>query len=88
MLFLNANFPSLKAPYFIFDLEIVEWILPACLNIHTLKLDFLYQEMDVRVEMVPFKKLKKLNVQCDDASDLKEVTLLTIRNLKTLLTST
>ena len=48
----------------------------------------MYQEMDMSVEMVPFKKLKKLDVMCDKASYLKEVKLLTIRILKTLLTST
>ena len=67
--------------------EIVEWILPVCLNIHTLKIGFHKLPNDMHNDIASLKKLKKLDVSVDEASDLKEVTLIAFRIMTMLLNS-
>jgi hypothetical protein len=79
--------------YFIFkshDLSIsalVGWIFSACFNIHSLKLELPKQPIEFHNQIARLKKLKELDVSADDASELKEVTLIAFRIMTTLLTS-
>jgi hypothetical protein len=67
--------------------EIVEWILSVCLNIHTLTLPINWETPNsLHNEIARLKKLKKLDVTVDEASELKEVTLTGFRITKMLLT--
>jgi hypothetical protein len=85
---ININF-ILKASDFLFSISaLVKWILSVSLNVHTLRLE-VQSEMPKGFynEIAPLKKLKKLKVKADKASELKEVTLIAIRIMTTLLTS-
>ena len=69
---------------------LVRWILSVCLNIHLLQLSITPQKPSSFLnEIVRLKKLKDLVVSADEASDLKEVTLIGFRimTIMTVLTS-
>jgi hypothetical protein len=66
---------------------LIAWILSACFNIHTLKLELPKQPIELHNQIARLKKLKELDVSADDASELKEVTLIAFRIMTTLLTS-
>jgi hypothetical protein len=55
---------------------LVEYILSVCLNIHTLPVHFSEVPSDFHYKFARLKKLKKLEVFADEASNLKEVTLI------------
>ncbi len=58
---------------------LVKWILAACLNIHTLSLCLNWETPNsFRDEIVRLKKLKKLDVTTDEASNLELVTLISL----------
>jgi hypothetical protein len=65
----------------------VEWILPVCLNIQYLKIDFSEESNGLHNEIARLKKLKELEVSANKTSELKEVTLIGFRTKTTLLTS-
>jgi hypothetical protein len=67
---------------------LAKWILPVCLNIHTLTLYMDWETSNsIHDEIARLKKLKKLDVTVDKASKLKEVRLIAFRIMTTLLTS-
>jgi hypothetical protein len=68
---------------------LAKWILSVCLNIHTLKVEIfiLEQPNDLHNEIGRLKKLKKLKFSAYKASDLKEVRLIDLIIMTTLLTS-
>ena len=73
-----TSFTRYKRHIIFLFLEFVEWILPACSNIHTLHLDTEYERIDACIKIGSLKKLRKLHVSGRKASQLKEVALLTI----------
>jgi hypothetical protein len=68
-------------------LVLAKWILSQCLDIHTLKVVSPKQWYNFHNEMGRLKKLKKLDVLADEASQLKEVTLIASRIMTMLFTS-
>jgi hypothetical protein len=66
---------------------LVEWALSVGLNVYHLQIEFPNLPDGFHNEIARLKKLKKLDVKADEASDLKEVTLNAFRITTTLLTS-
>jgi hypothetical protein len=66
---------------------LARWILSVCLNIHTIEVKFPIQLNGLFNEIGRLKKLKKLDVTVYKASDLKEVTLILLIIMTTLLIS-
>jgi hypothetical protein len=81
---MKINF-ILKSHYFSIP-ALVEWIISASLNIHTLQIGF-PQPNGFHNKIARLKKLKKLDVLAGRASDPKEVTLIASNFTTTLLTS-
>jgi hypothetical protein len=83
---ININL-ILKSHDFSFS-ALAKWILSFCLNIHTLTLSLNWETSNSFLsEIACLKKLKKLDVMADSASDLKEVTLIAFLIMTTLFTS-
>jgi hypothetical protein len=66
--------------------EFIEWILPFCPNIHTLKLRSIDQPNDLHNDIIRLKKLKDLDIPYSYGIDPVEVTSVAFRT-KTTLTS-
>jgi hypothetical protein len=82
---ININF-FLKAHDFSVPV-LAKWILSECINIHTLKMSRISKIVNCcHNEIARLKKLKKIEVWVDEASDLKEVTLIGFRIATTLFT--
>ena len=62
-------------------------IFPSCLNIYNLHIGYMDEGIDAVVEINRLKKLKYLIVSGRKARDFKEVTLLIIRTMEMLFTS-
>jgi len=60
--------------------EFIEWILPFCPNIHTLKLHFIHQPNDLHNDIIRLKKLKDLDIAYSSRIDPIEVTCVAILN--------
>ena len=68
--------------------ELVKWILPFCLNIHTLKLNFIDDfANDLHNEIARLNQLKDLDISTCENIDLKEVTRVAYRTKTTLITT-
>jgi hypothetical protein len=66
---------------------LAKWILSVCSKIRTIQVKFLKQPNDFHDDIGRLKKLKKLEILVDEASELTEVTLNLFRITTTLLTS-
>jgi hypothetical protein len=65
---------------------LAKWILSFCLNIHDLSLNIQLKKLNcLHNEIARLKKLKKLDVKADGASDLTEVTSIALSITTTLL---
>jgi hypothetical protein len=84
---ININF-ILQASDFSIS-ALVKWILSACLNIHTLRLQSTDDEEGLNSflnEIGFLEKLRELKVNVSSSSALKKVTIIASRTMTTLLT--